>query len=192
MKSGDYGKHLEVAVTARLVRAYIECTACMCNFPTRHLQMLWNSKVNHPRWWGGHESHNSLSVETSSSDYGGGGCPSGSTHEHEHHLRETTVKCLCVNGHTSRQHDSCVGVAVWNSICVTTSWGKQQQSTVRLEHHDCVRASVKMDPPAWWDTLTRPPGTDFISRDTKVVGSVPGPCTSFTHWSVLEQIMNHK
>lgn len=44
MKGRDYGKHLEAAVTARLVRAYVKCTTCICKFPSCHLQNLWNSK----------------------------------------------------------------------------------------------------------------------------------------------------
>lgn len=44
MKGQDYGKHLEAVVTARLVRAYVKCTTCICKFPSCHLQNLWNSK----------------------------------------------------------------------------------------------------------------------------------------------------
>lgn len=40
--------HLEVlakaSVTTRLVRAYIQCTAYICRFSSRHPQILWNSK----------------------------------------------------------------------------------------------------------------------------------------------------
>lgn len=44
MKGRDYGKHLEVVVTARLVRAYVKCKTCICKFPSCHLQNLWNLK----------------------------------------------------------------------------------------------------------------------------------------------------
>lgn len=60
----------------------------------------------------------------------------GSTHEHVHLLRN--------NNHTSREHDSCVGVAVWNSLCVTCV-----SLLGSLLHHEVNNNKA----PSGWSTL---------------------------------------